>query len=150
MKKQEELFHEINEMVKELKSKKLQFKVDVQTTEANQADEKPVEEEDGVKWVVDECYVSYCCKYKGKDFCMVTYELIKTAGSRVVTNNMVFLPPLGMRYFDLSKLLPYSVEASGVLLEQIHKLWVMLMEMYQTDQGSVNLSVKPGVLTIED
>lgn len=150
MKKQEDLYREIGELLKELKENKIRFQVEVQTTEANEPENKPVEEENGVKWVIDECYVSYCCKYKGKDFCMVTYEMIKTAGNQVVTNNMVFLPPLGMRFFDLRTLLPHSVEASGVLLEQIHQLWVTLMDMYQVDKASVYLHVEPAVLTIED
>ena len=60
---------------------------------------------------------------------MITYEMIKTAkqaGSgenRVTSSNMVFLPPLGLRFFDLHTLLPYSVEVSNVLLDAIHRLW---------------------------
>ena len=81
---------------------------------------------------------------------MITYELIKTAGDRITSSNMVFLPPLGMRYFDLRTLLPHSVETSAVLLDQIHQLWVMLLDMYKVDKGSIYLDVKPGKLTIED
>ena len=81
---------------------------------------------------------------------MITYELIKTAGDRVTTSNMVFLPPLGMRYFDLHVLLPYSVETSAVLIDQIHQLWVLLMDMYKVDKGSLYLDVSPRVLTIEE
>ena len=81
---------------------------------------------------------------------MITYEMIKTAGERVVTSNMVFLPPLGIRFFDLRTLLPYSIEVSNVLLEQIHQLWVLLFDMYKVDRGSIYLNVRPGVLKIED
>lgn len=150
MKKQEELYRDLTEMIKETREKGLRWNLEVQTTEANNPDEKPIEEENGTKWVIDECYVSYYCKYKGQDFCMVTYEMIKTAGERVVTSNMVFLPPLGVRYFDLHTLIPYSIEASSVLLDQIHNLWVMLLDMYKVDKTSVYMDVKPGVLTIED
>ena len=150
MKKQDELFHEIVELMKETKENNLRWSVEVQTTEGNDPEEKPVEVEDGITWTVDECYVSYYCKYKGKDFCMITYEMIKTSGDKVTTSNMVFLPPLGMRFFDLRTLLPYSIEVSNVLLDQIHKLWVMLFDMYKVDKGSIYLDIKPGVLKIED
>lgn len=87
---------------------------------------------------------------------MITYEMIKTAKqagsgeSRVTSSNMVFLPPLGLRFFDLHTLLPYSVEVSNVLLDAIHRLWVLLLDMYKTDKGSVYLNVSPGTLVIED
>ena len=150
MKKQEELFHEIGELIKATKEQNLRWSVEVMTTEGNDPEEKPMEEEDGVKWTVDECYVSYYCKYKGKDFCMVTYEMIRTAGERTATTNMVFLPPLGIRLFDLRTLLPYSVETSSVLLNQIHNLFVLLMDLHKADAGSIYFNVKPGKLEIED
>ena len=94
-------------------------------------------------------------KYKGKDFCLITYEMLKTANSstgeqKVKSSNMVFLPPLGMRFFDIHALLPYSIEVSNVLLDAIHRLWVMLLDMYKVDKGSIYLNVRPGTLTIED
>ena len=45
MKKQEELYHEITEMIKATKDGTLRWSVEVQTTEANPPEEKPVEEE---------------------------------------------------------------------------------------------------------
>lgn len=150
MKKQEELCRELTELMKETKAGKIRWNVEVQTTEANAPEEKPVETEDGIDWTIDECYVSYYCTYKGKEFCMITYELIKTSGENVTTSNMVFVPPLGMRFFDLHTLLPYSVETSAVLLGQIHQLWVMLLDMYKVDKSSLYLDVRPAVLTIED
>ena len=75
MKKPEELSHLLTEMYKETKEGNLRWSLQVQTTEHNNPAEKPVEVEDGVSWVIDECYVSYVCKYKGQDFCMVTYEI---------------------------------------------------------------------------
>lgn len=156
MKKQEELFHEISELSKATKEQGLRWNVEVQTTEANELSQKLTEREDGVEWIVDECYVSYYCKYKGKDFCMITYELIKTEKNvigkeaRVKSSNMVFLPPMGIRYFDVRTLLPYSIEVSGVLLDAIHKLWVLLLDLYKVDKGSIYLDVRPGILTIEE
>ena len=155
VKKQEEIFREIQEMMGETKEGRIRWSVEVMTTEANPAEEKPVEHEDGLDWTIDECYVSYYCKYKGKDFCLITYEMLKTANrsigeQKVKSSNMVFLPPLGMRFFDIHALLPYSIEVSNVLLDAIHRLWVMLLDMYKVDKGSIYLNVRPGTLTIED
>ena len=155
MKKQEEIFHEIQDMMGETKEGRIRWSVEVQTTEANPVEEKPVEHEDGLDWTIDECYVSYYCKYKGKDFCLITYEMLKTANSstgeqKVKSSNMVFLPPLGMRFFDIHALLPYSIEVSNVLLDAIHRLWVMLLDMYKVDKGSIYLNVRPGTPTLED
>lgn len=148
--RQEELFKKIAELIAETKEGKIRWSVEVQTTEANEAAEKPKEVENGIEWTVDECYVSYYCKHKDRDFCMITYELIKTAGDKVTSSSMVFLPPLGVRYFDLRTLLPYSIETSAVLLEQIHKLWVLLLDMYKVDKSSIYFDARPGKLTIED
>ena len=86
---------------------------------------------------------------------VITYEMLKTANrsigeQKVKSSNMVFLPPLGMRFFDIHALLPYSIEVSNVLLDAIHRLWVMLLDMYKVDKGSIYLNVRPGTLTIED
>ena len=150
MKKQEEIFHEIQDMMGETKEGRIRWSVEVQTTEANPVEEKPVEHEDGLDWTIDECYVSYYCKYKGQDFLMITYEMIKTAGDKVHTTNMIFLPPLGIRVFQLPMLLPYAVQASGVLANQIHNLWELLLAMKKADPESVFMEVSAGKLVIED
>lgn len=148
--KKEELSRRIAELLAETKAGRVRWNVEVQTTEANEASEKPIEVENGVEWTIDECYVSYYCKHRNKDFCMITYELIKTAGDKVTSSNMVFVPPLGIRLFDLRTLLPHSVETSPVLLDQIHQLWVLLLDMYKVDKSSLYLDVRPGRLTIDD
>ena len=150
MKKPEELSRMLTEMIKDTKEKKIHWQVEVQTTEHNDVSEKPVEEEDGVKWTVDECYVSYVCNYKGQDFCMITYEMIKTSGDKVATTNIIFLPPMGVRLFQLQTLMPHSIEASNVLANQIHNLWELLLAMYKVDNTSVSLKVSAGKLSIED
>ena len=93
MKRPEELSHMLTEMYNDTMDGKIHWNISVQTTENNEVSEKPVEVEDGVSWTIDECYVSYYCKYKGQDFLMITYEMIKTAGDKVHTTNMIFLPP---------------------------------------------------------
>ncbi len=150
MKKQEELVKQLTEMAKDTKSGKIHWNITCQTTEYNQPEKKPTVEEDGIVWTVDECYVSYHCEYKGKEFLMITYEMIHTAGDKVKTTNLVFLPPLGVRYFDIHTLLPYSVEVSQILTYQVHQLWLMLMEMYKGNPKSVSLDVSERILTIED
>lgn len=149
--RQEELSRRITELAARTKEGKIRWSVEVQTTEANDPEKKPVEEDGDIAWTIDECYVSYyCSKYQGEDFCMITYEMLKTAGERVESSNLVFMPPLGVRFFDLRTLLPYSVETSAMLLDQIHRLWLLLLDMYKVDRGSVYLDVRPGSLTIED
>ena len=81
---------------------------------------------------------------------MITYEMIKTAGDKVHTTNMIFLPPLGIRVFQLPMLLPYAVQASGVLANQIHNLWELLLAMKKAGPESVFMEVSAGKLVIED
>ena len=148
--RQEDLAKQLTEMVKETKAGRVKWEVKCQTTEYNDPASKPQVEEDGVLWTVDECYVSYYCQYKGNEFLMITYEMIHTTADKVKTTNLVFLPPLGIRFFDIHALLPYSVEASKVLTYQIHTLWTMLVDMYKANPASVSLDVSERVLTIED
>ena len=148
--KQEELCRKLTEMIAETKAQKLCWRLEVQTTEGNDASEKPIEEEHGTKWTIDECYASYSCNYRGKEFCMITYELLKKSGDKERSSNLVFLPPEGIRFFDLHTLLPYSVEMSAVLADHIHQLWLLLMEQYKEKCPGVELIVRPGTLTIED
>ena len=62
--KQEELCRKLTEMIAETKAQKLSWRLEVQTTEGNDASEKPIEEEHGTKWTIDECYASYSCNYR--------------------------------------------------------------------------------------
>ena len=150
MKKPEELMKEITELTKETKAGKINWSVKCQTTEYNPEEEKPVVEEDGKHWTVDECYVEYDCQYKGKDFVMITYEMIHSCGEKVKTTNLVFLPPLGMRYFDIHQLLPYAVENSQMLSYAIRELYQLLLEIHKKNPKQVALEATPGKLVIEE
>lgn len=150
MKREEELLKQLTEMTKETKMGKISWDIKCQTTEYNDPASKPQVEEDGILWTVDECYVSYFCEYKGKEFLMITYEMLHTAGDSVKTTNLVFLPPLGVRYFDIHTLLPYAIETSNMLAYQIQSLWTMLLDMHKANPASVALDVSERVLTIED
>lgn len=148
--KKEELLKVLTDMTKDTKAGKIEWEVICQTTEFNAPESKPVIEEEGTMWTVDECYVSYHCEYKGKEFLMITYEMIHTNANAVKTTNLVFLPPLGIRYFDINTLLPYAVEANNMLTYQIKTLWETLLAMYKANPASVKLDVSERVLTIED
>lgn len=148
--KKEELLKVLTDMTKDTKAGKIAWEVICQTTEYNAPESKPVIEEEGTMWTVDECYVSYHCEYKGKEFLMITYEMIHTNANAVKTTNLIFLPPLGIRYFDINTLLPYVVEADNMLTYQIKTLWETLLAMYKANPASVKLDVSERVLTIED
>lgn len=148
--KNEELLRNITEMAKLTKEGKLNWKIVGQTTEYNQESEKPKVNEEGMDWIVDECYISYECEYKGKDFLMITYEMIHTSQDKKKSINLVFLPPMGIRYFDLHTLLPYSIEASKILIYEIHQLWLLILEMNKAGAHNISLDMSPRTLTIED
>lgn len=150
MKKKEELLRDITNMIKETKAGNLSWDVKCQTTEYNPAEEKPMEEIDGINWTVDECYVSYYCMYHGEEFLMITYEMIHTNGSEQKTTNLVFLPPLGIRFFDVHSLLPYAVETDQVLSYEVHMLWLTLLELHKSNSGLVSFDAQERMLTIED
>ena len=150
MKREDELLKQLMDMTKDTKAGKIHWDVKCQTTEYNDPASKPQVMEDDILWTVDECYVSYYCEYKGKEFLMITYEMIHTAGDQVKTTNLVFLPPLGIRYFDIHTLLPYAVENSNMLSYQVKNLWSMLLDMYKANPDSVALDASERVLTIED
>lgn len=146
--KPEELKQALARMQKDTQEGRLKWRMEVQTTEGNE--EKYTVEEEGEAWVVDECYVSYVCEYRGKEFCMITYEMIKTSGTQVRTVNYVFLPPLGVRLFSLHTLLEHSIKADAVLLSQVHALWVLLMELVKKENGQVECTVSQADVQIED
>lgn len=151
MKKDEELLKQLIEMTKDTKAGKIVWDIKCQTTEYNEPSAKPTVMEDDILWTVDECYVSYHCEYKGKEFLMITYEMIHTAqDGSVKTTNLVFLPPLGIRYFDIHTLLPYAVETTNMLTYQIKTLWTLLLNMYKADPKNIKLDASERILTIED
>ena len=150
MKKKEELIRDITNMVKETKAGKLTWDILCQTTEYQPTENKPVVREDDIDWIVDECYVSYYCKYRGQEFLMITYEMIHSAKDKTKSTNLVFLPPLGIRYFDINTLLPYSVELDQVLLYHVHTLWETVLALHKERPELVKLDADERVLTIEE
>lgn len=147
--KKKELMRELPQMVKETKGGRLRWDVACQTTEYNPEDKKPKVEEDGKVWTVDECYVSYHCEYHGEEFVMITYEMIHTSGTEVRTMNLVFLPPLGIRVFDIHVLSDYAVENDQVLSYDIHMLWMTILELQKKSPELVRLDADERTLTID-
>lgn len=148
MKKEEQLMHEITELVKETKNGKINWNITYQTTEYNDEDSKPVEEEDGERWVVDECFVEYHCEYKSKEFLLTSYEQMFTCGEKVKTCNLIFEPPEGLRFFDVDILAPYAVDADPMLTYHVHMLWLAILEQYKTNPESVKLDITPRNLVL--
>ncbi len=146
--KPEELLQTLMKMQKETKDGKLNWRLDVQTTEGNE--EKYTVEEDEKTWTVDECYVSYHCTYRGKEFCLISYEMIKTSGREIHTSNYLFLPPLGVRLFSLETLLPHSIEADAVLVSQVHMLWELLMDLVKKQSSQVEFHITEASVNVED
>ena len=66
------------------------------------------------------------------------------------STNMVFLPPLGIRYFDIHTLLPYAVEADQMLTYQIYMLWLMLLELQKTQPQRVDFDATERELSIDE
>ncbi len=146
--KREELLQKLMKMQKDTEAGKLNWRLDVQTSEGNE--EKYILEEEGESWTVDECYVSYHCTYQGQEFCMVTYEMLKSCEGKLRTVNYIFLPPLGVRVFSLHTLLAHSVDADAVLISQVHKLWEELIKRYKQGSGQVEFFITEAQVHIEE
>ena len=149
MKKEEQLLNDLTELIKETQKNKVDWKVDCQTTEYNDLQEKPVHEEDGERWIVDECFVSYHCMDQEKEFLLVSYEQIYTCGEKKKSCNLIFLPPLGIRFFDVDVLAPYAVEADQMLIYEVHMLWLAVLEQYKKDPQSMELDVTGRELVLQ-
>ncbi len=150
MKKTEELCKEIEELIKETKLGRIHWEVKYQTTEYNDKSKKLVVEEDGEEWTVDECYTSYYCQHKGTDFLLITYEMIHTTPKKQKTTNLVFAPPLGIRYFDIHALLPYAIETDQMLVYHVHLLWSNILELKKANSEQLVMDVDERILTLED
>lgn len=150
MKSEKALLRDLTEMSKLTAQGRLKWEIIVSTSEYKDADTKPTVEEDGVNWLVDECYVSYHCTFKGEEFLLITYEMIHSYGEKRKSTNMIFLPPLGVRYFDLHTLLPYSITATQMLTYNIHMLWKLILEQQKKNPDQISIDAFERELTIEE
>ena len=119
---------QLDDLISRTKKGLQDWDVSVQTTEHMDASLKDSFEEDGKTWIIDECYTNFTCKYLGKPFHLISYELIQTSGSDVRTNNLLFMAPDGMRLFQLDFLAPYNVENTPALTAKLHTLWLLILD----------------------
>ena len=150
MKKSAELLKKLPDRVKETKENKLQWKIEFQTTEYNDPSEKPTEQIDGKDWLLDECFVSYHCEYKGKEFLLITYEQIASFEAKKKSYNLAFVPPLGNRFFDVDLLAPYAVELDQMLAYEIHMLWLTILEKLKEHSKNITIDVSPRDSAVEN
>ena len=150
MKKSAELLKKLPDLVKETKEDKLQWDIDFQTTEYNDPSEKPVEEIEGKSYVLDECFVSYNCMYKGEEFLLITYEQIASCGEQKKSYNLAFVPPLGNRFFDVDMLAPYAVELDQMLAYEIHMLWLTILEKVKAHSENITFDATPRDSAVEN
>ena len=150
MKKSAELLKKLPDLVKETKENKLQWKIEFQTTEYNDPSEKPTEQIDGIDWLLDECFVSYHCEYKGKEFLLITYEQIASFEDKKKSYNLAFVPPLGNRFFDVDLLAPYAVELDQMLAYEIHMLWLTILEKLKEHSKNITIDVSPRDSAVEN
>lgn len=143
----EELIQTLKIMQQDTRDGKLNWSLCVQTTEGNE--EKYTVQEENRTWTIDECYVSYNCTYRGNEFCMITYEMMKTSGDLVHTVNYVFLPPRGVRLFSLHTLLDHSVETNALLITQVHNLWELLMGLVKKKSSQVKFHIEEASVHVE-
>lgn len=139
----EALTAKLDDMLKDTKSKRLKWRLEIETSEYEDDASKIVIKEDDKEWLMNECYVCYSCNFHGEEFAMITYEDIETCGNKTRSLNMVFLPPIAIRLFDVNTLAPYSITANAVLIAKIHTLWETLLAMYKEDRTSVDMIVHP-------
>jgi hypothetical protein len=145
----DELLQKVTDFVKLSGEGKIVWNIQCQTTEYNEPSSKPVEHDEDGDWVVDECFVSYNCTHKGEEFLMITYEQIFTCGEKQKTINLVFIPPLVIRYFDVDVLAPYAIEVDQVLLYEIHLLWLAVLEQYKSDPESIHIDANRRELILQ-
>lgn len=150
MKKSAELLKKLPDLVKETKENKLQWKIEFQTTEYNDPSEKPTEQIDEKDWLLDECFVSYHCEYKGKEFLLITYEQIASFEDKKKSYNLAFVPPLGNRFFDVDLLAPYAVELDQMLAYEIHMLWLTILEKLKEHSKNITIDVSPRDSAVEN
>ena len=148
MKKEEQLLKQITELVKATQEGKVNWQIECQTTEYNDEADKPVEESDGQKWTIDECFVSYECVWQDEEFLLISFEQIYTCGAKTRSCNMIFLPPRGNRYFDVDMLAPYAVPADKMLIYEVHMLWTTALEAYKKNPKQVKMDVQPRKLVL--
>ncbi len=133
--------NQLQELIKATEADFVDWDIKVSTSEYNDVTEKPVKEIDGKNYTIDECFVSYYTNYKGNEFLLITYEQIYSNQDNQLSTNLVFTPPLGNRFFDLTTLGPYAIECDKILTFYIHNLWNLLIEKKKASSEKIMMTV---------
>lgn len=133
--------NQLQELIKATEADFVEWDIKVSTSEYNDISEKPTQEIDGVNYIVDECFVSYYTNFQGKEFLMITYEQILSENGNQISNNLIFTPPMGNRFFDLTTLGPYAIECDQVLAFYIHNLWNMILDKKKLSSDKIKMTV---------
>lgn len=136
----ENLINQIEQMRQDTAKGHLKWNLEIRTSEYKPQEDKPVVEADGQQWIVDEIYVDYHCVYHKEEFTLITYENVETAGEEVRSTNLIYLPPLGVRRFDLDYLAPYAVPATPGCIQAVHQLWETILEMRKQNPAQIEIN----------
>ena len=91
----------------------------------------------------------YIYYQKEKDFLLITYEQIFTCGQKKKSCNLLFMPPMGIRFYDVDTLAPYAVKADQMLTYEAHMLWLTILEKCKDKSERIKLDVSPRKLVLE-
>ena len=138
---------QLDDLISRTRKGSQEWDVTVQTTEHMDDALKDHIEENGKTWIIDECYTNFTCRYLGNPFHLISYELIKTCGEEVNTNNLLFMAPDGMRLFQLDFLAPYNVENSAALTDKLHTLWLLILEGAKNKNPRIRLDASEPALS---
>ncbi|MCR5388354.1 MAG: hypothetical protein K6E56_03815 [Lachnospiraceae bacterium] len=135
------LSRQLEEMIKETGKNRLSWNMVIESTDDLDESIKEKLKDGDITWTVDECFVEYSCQWKGKDFCLISYEHVLSFEDKTRMDALVFLPPLGMRFFDINTLAPYAIKVDSVLANRVHILFETLMTHVKADDHLVSLKV---------
>ena len=136
----ENLVTRLEQMTQDTAKGHLKWDIEIRTSEYRPLAEKPVVEADGKQWMVDEIYVDYHCVYHKEEFAMITYENVETSGDEVRSTNMVYLPPLGVRCFNMDRLAPYAVQTSASCMQAVHQLWETILAVRKQNPQQIMIN----------
>lgn len=136
-----QLANTLDEMMKETRRGNLDWRIQIETTDDLDIALKQQLEENGITWTVDECFVEYLCTWRGQDFCMISYENILTHDQQTRSTSLIFLPPMGLRFFDVAQLAPHAIHADAYIVSRVHMLFEQLMTLYKENPLRCQLSV---------
>jgi hypothetical protein len=136
-----QLSNTLDEMMKETKRGHLNWRLQIESTDDLDSSLKDTITEEGKEWLVDECFVAYSCTFRKQDFCLISYEHVLTCGDLTRMTCLIFLPPPGMQFFDVEKLLPYAIDADAYITNKVHLLFEQLWALHQTDSSRCRLQV---------